>query len=61
MDLMMTKTRYSREGCKITTVIRRHPSFGLTEEIILEAEDLYAGELPELVQEDDGKWLIGGM
>ena len=58
----MTKTRYSKEGCKITTVVRKHPSFGVTEEIILQAEGLHDKITTlEFEEEDTGSWLIGDM
>ena len=61
MEIMLSKTRYSREGCQITTVVRKHPSYGTQEEIILQAENLTTRKTPfELVEEDTGKWLIGG-
>lgn len=62
MEMVLQKTRYSREGCRITTVVRVHPSIGRTEEIILQAEDLPKNVTEiELVQEDTGKWLTGGL
>lgn len=62
MELMMTKTRFSREGCRITTVVRRHPIFGMTEEVILQAEDLIPQPTELAVEEEDtGRWLIAGM
>jgi hypothetical protein len=60
MDLLVQKTRYSNRGCKITTVVREHPSYGTTEEIILQAEFPPPVDLVELVEEDTGRWLIGG-
>lgn len=61
MEIMLSKTRYSSEGCRITTVVRKHPSYGTQEEVILQAEDLNEPKTPfELVEEDTGQWLIGG-
>ena len=60
-DSIVMKTRYSREGCKITTVMRKAGDV-LAEEIILEAENLRPQQdLPILLEEEDtGKWLIAG-
>lgn len=61
MELLLMKTRYSHEGCKITTVVREMPDGGVTTEIILEAE--LKADLPatlQLQEEDTGRWLIGG-
>lgn len=54
------KTRFSKEGCKITTVVRKAGGI-LTEEIILEAENITPRDLPILLEEEDtGRWLIAG-
>lgn len=61
MEIMVTKTRYSREGCRITTVARTGPDNLVHEEIILQAEDLAVPSVKlELAEEDTGQWLIAG-
>lgn len=58
----MTKTRMTREGCRVTTTVRKGPDERVHEEIILQAEDLVVTPLVlELQEEDTGRWLTGGM
>lgn len=64
MEQIVQKTRYTREGCRVTTVVRKNPETSdmVIEEITLQCEDLTEQHVVlELQEEDTGRWLTGGM
>jgi hypothetical protein len=64
MEQIVQKTRYTREGCRVTTVVRKNPETSdmVVEEITLQCEDLTEQHtVLELQEEDTGRWLTGGM
>lgn len=62
MELLVAKTRMTREGCRVTTVIRKGPKGDMQEEIILQAENLVEAPLElDFEEEDTGRWLTGRM
>lgn len=64
MEQIVQKTRYTREGCRVTTVVRKNPETSdmVVEEITLQCEDLTEQHVVlELQEEDTGRWLTGGM
>lgn len=64
MEQIVQKTRYTREGCRVTTVVRKNPETSdmVIEEITLQCEDLTEQHtVLELQEEDTGRWLTGGM
>ena len=40
MEILVQKARMTREGCRVTTILREGPDNRVSEEIILQAEDL---------------------
>lgn len=63
MEQIVQKTRYTREGCRVTTVVRKNPETSdmVVEEITLQCEDLTGQHVVlELQEEDTGRWLTGG-
>lgn len=64
MEQIVQKTRYTKEGCRVTTVVRKNPETSdmVVEEITLQCEDLTEQHVVlELQEEDTGRWLTGGM
>lgn len=64
MEQIVQKTRYTREGCRVTTVVRKNPETSdmVIEEITLQCEDLIPQVVELAVEEEDtGRWLTGGM
>jgi len=40
VEILVQKARMTREGCRVTTILREGPDNRVSEEIILQAEDL---------------------
>lgn len=60
-DTIDMKPFMTKQGCRVTTTLRKMPNGIVEQEIILQAEDLVSSPVElALEEEDTGSWLIAG-
>ena len=57
-DLMVRTTEITKQGCQVKTTVRKMPDGTLSEEIVLQCEDIDEPALLQLVEQDNGQWVI---
>jgi hypothetical protein len=57
-DLMVRTTEITKQGCQVKTTVRKMPDGALSEDIVLQCEDIDEPTLLQLVESDTGRWMV---
>ena len=57
-DIILRTTEMTRQGCQVKTTIRKLPNGALSEDVVLQADDINEPARLQLVEEDTGRWMV---